>query len=208
VVYLGALELAQGKWAAAFPLLEEGIVLADRSQDHGALEAAHVALAEHDLLEGHPEAARMHLDPLLERSDQENASTPELLPLMAKTSLELGNQALAEALTEQTIARARGEGDRFALVPALFVQAILAARQEHWPEAVAALEEAQALARAIPYPYAEAKALYTYGQLYAAKGEPAQARETYEQALAILDRLGEGLYRPHVERALAEVAKG
>jgi hypothetical protein len=57
----------------------------------------------------------------------------------------------------------------------------------------------------MPYPYAEAKALHVYGQLHAAKGEPALAREKYEAALAILTRLGEWLYRSHVERALAKL---
>ena len=62
------------------------------------------------------------------------------------------------------------------------------------------------LVRAMPYPYAEAKALYVYGQLHAVKGETEQAREKYEAAIAICERLGEGLYRPHIERALAELA--
>jgi hypothetical protein len=57
----------------------------------------------------------------------------------------------------------------------------------------------------MPYPYAEAKALYVFGQLHAAKGEQEQARKAYDASLAILNRLGEGLYRPHVERALTEL---
>jgi hypothetical protein len=57
----------------------------------------------------------------------------------------------------------------------------------------------------MPLPYAEAKARYGYGQLYAAKGESEPAREQYRAALAILDRLGERLYAEHVERALAEL---
>jgi hypothetical protein len=60
----------------------------------------------------------------------------------------------------------------------------------------------------MPYPYAEAKALYVYGQLLVAKGEPGPAREQYWAALAICDQLGEGLYRPHIERALAVLEQG
>jgi hypothetical protein len=70
---------------------------------------------------------------------------------------------------------------------------------------VAALEEALERARAMPYPYGEAKTLWVYGRLEAAHGDPATARERFIQALAICERLGEGLYRPHIERALAEV---
>ena len=54
--------------------------------------------------------------------------------------------------------------------------------------------------RAMPYPYAEAKTLWVYGRLEAARGDPAAARLRIEQALLICDRLGEGLYRPRIEQ--------
>jgi transcriptional regulator with XRE-family HTH domain len=68
---------------------------------------------------------------------------------------------------------------------------------------VALLAEALASTRAMPYPYAEAKALWGYGQLEAARGNPVAARKHFKKALAICDRLGEGLYRKHIERDLA-----
>jgi len=55
-------------------------------------------------------------------------------------------------------------------------------------------------------PYAEAKALYVYGRLHMAQGEPERARERFTAASAILDQLGERLYAEHIERALAEIA--
>jgi hypothetical protein len=72
-------------------------------------------------------------------------------------------------------------------------------------EAEAALEETLALCRTLPCPYAEAKALAVYGQLHAARGEPERARERYMAARAICEQLGERLYRPQIERALAEL---
>ncbi len=60
----------------------------------------------------------------------------------------------------------------------------------------------------MPYPYAEAKALYVYGLLEIARRDAERAREQLAAALSILNRLGEGLYRPHVERALAGLAVG
>jgi hypothetical protein len=94
---------------------------------------------------------------------------------------------------------------RLVLVDALRVRGLLAIAQGRWQHAKAALEEAFSLALAMPYPYAEAKAHSVYGQLHAAKGEPDLARERYQAALSICARLGEGLYRPHIERALAEL---
>lgn len=60
-------------------------------------------------------------------------------------------------------------------------------------------------ARAMPYPYAELKALYVYGLPERARGDSKAMRERPTGALAICDRLVERLYRPHVERLLVEV---
>jgi len=68
---------------------------------------------------------------------------------------------------------------------------------------VALLAEALASTRAMPYPYAEAKILWVYGRLETARGDPAAARKRFTAALTICDRLGEGLYRTHVEHDLA-----
>jgi hypothetical protein len=62
-----------------------------------------------------------------------------------------------------------------------------------------------ALARQMPYPYAEAKALSTYGDLLVANGQPERARDQYEAALTILRSVGEVLYTERIERALAEI---
>jgi tetratricopeptide (TPR) repeat protein len=92
------------------------------------------------------------------------------------------------------------------LVDALRLQAAVWNRQERWDEAEAALEEAFALTREMPYPYAEAKALATYGDLLVACGKPERARDQYEAALAILRPLGEVPCAERIERALAEIA--
>jgi hypothetical protein len=86
------------------------------------------------------------------------------------------------------------------------MRAMVAARQELYREATDALEEALALSYTMPYPYAEAKALWVYGQVEVARGDAAAAQNRFAAALAICDRLGEGLYRPHIEHALNMVS--
>ena len=93
------------------------------------------------------------------------------------------------------------------MVDALRIQAMLAIRQDRWQDATDNLNEAIALCQAMPYPYAEAKALWVYGRLEVARGDPAAARECFTLALAICDRLGEGLYRPHIEQALTQLGQ-
>jgi tetratricopeptide (TPR) repeat protein len=87
------------------------------------------------------------------------------------------------------------------------VRALCAIERREWLVATDALEQALALCRAMPYPYAEAKARYAYGQLWLAMGEPEHAREQFEQALAICDRLGERMYGTVIEKALEPVRR-
>jgi hypothetical protein len=106
---------------------------------------------------------------------------------------------------EQALGRARREEMRLVLVEALRVQALIALRQEQWAEAACSLEEGVALARRMPYPYAEARLLHVGGQLHAALGEPELARERLQAALALCQRLGARRDIPRVEQALASL---
>lgn len=72
----------------------------------------------------------------------------------------------------------------------------------NWDAATHALDRAMTLSRAMPSPYSEAKALYTYGMLHARKGEYHLAIERLRAALAIFGRLGERPYTAHAERQL------
>jgi hypothetical protein len=93
------------------------------------------------------------------------------------------------------------------LVDGLRVLAMVRLRQCHREEACALLEEAIELCRAMPYPYAEVKALWVYGQLEAARGDLVAATGHFTAALAICDQLGEGLYRPRIEQELEQIGR-
>jgi hypothetical protein len=73
-------------------------------------------------------------------------------------------------------------------------------REEQWSSCAEALDESLAHAQAIPYPYAVVKALWIYGRLERAWGEPLAAQRQFEQALTICARLGERLYAERIER--------
>jgi hypothetical protein len=88
-------------------------------------------------------------------------------------------------------------------VDALRVQAMVAARQEQWQEAEQALEEGIALARSMPYPYAEAWLLHLSGRLHVQVRKPETARERLTTALTIFQRLGARKDIEQVERDLA-----
>jgi hypothetical protein len=102
---------------------------------------------------------------------------------LAWALLEAGAETRAGALAGETLARARAQGERLALVDALRVQGMVLRRQGHTDEAAGVLAEGLALARSLPYPYAEARILAELGMR--------------EEALTIFQRLGA---REDVER--------
>src|SRR5262249_13348893 len=74
------------------------------------------------------------------------------------------------------------QGYSLEVVDALRVKARLALLQGRWSEALTALEDTLGRCQAMPYPYAEAKAHYIFGQLHRARGEPDQARAVRDGA--------------------------
>jgi hypothetical protein len=118
--------------------------------------------------------------------------------------MTLGRLEAAEALLDALLVSA----PPLLRVDALRIQGMLATLQGGWEVGVAALEEALELTRAIPYPYAELKTLWIYGQLEAARGNAAAAEARFRAALVICDRLGEGWYRRYIEQDLQPLSGG
>jgi DNA-binding XRE family transcriptional regulator len=199
----GRMRLVSGEVEPARAALLDAIAAAEHDHETPALAWMNVLLAECDLAEGNTMAARDRLLALFARFTIEEWGTNEALPVLAEAHVELGEWDNAETLLSRGAAYARGRDDRLTLVDTLRIQALLALRRGEWPVGAAALEESLTLCRAMPCPYAEAKALYVYGLLHIAVGEPARARARFAQVLAICTRLGERLYAGRVERALA-----
>jgi predicted ATPase/DNA-binding XRE family transcriptional regulator len=202
-IHRGMYALAEGREEEGRRLIEEVIERIAKGAPASYVLDPTCRLAEADLLAGNAEQARLRLTPLLSDlhtyhpSDEKNARGLLLL-VLAWAEIALGRYEDAEARLAALLASATP----LFRPDVLRVQGSFAMQQERWDVACEALDEALASARAMPYPYAELKALWVYGQLESAWGNPVAARERFEQALAICDRLGEGLYRPRIEQAL------
>jgi class 3 adenylate cyclase/tetratricopeptide (TPR) repeat protein len=203
----GPLQLALGQWDAAASSGQTPLALAKESSKLESLRLVQWILTELDLYQGEAASARDRLLPLLDREGLVELGVNPLLPLLIWALLDLDEVEAAENLAMQTVARLRTHHDQLNLVDALRMEAAVGIRQGRWDEAEAVLEEALVIARAMPYPYAEAKALAVYGDLLVARGQPAQAHDHYEAALAILHPLGEVPYTERIERALADMAR-
>jgi hypothetical protein len=159
-------------------------------------------LAEIDVRAGHPERARARLAPPLDAATRDEADVSLILAPCAWAHLELGDKASAATIVDQAIRQSRAQNDRFTLVDALRVQAMVAIRQQRRTEAEQALEEVLTLARRMPYPYAEARLLHLYGLLHLQQKEPGRAAGRLETALAIFRGLGARWDAAQVEEAL------
>jgi tetratricopeptide (TPR) repeat protein len=201
--WYGELAFRMGDWDTALHCVEEGIVLAAHNEERQGLRRMQTLLAEYDLREGQPQAARARLMPLLDRPGMEEHDVTWLLPTLAWAYLDLGDVASAVEMAGQAAQRARAQAHRLALVDALWVQAMVAIRQQHWDEATRALEEGLTLAREMPYPYAEGRLLHVSGEMHVQKGEPDLAQERLAAALAIFWRLGARKDSERVEHAIA-----
>ena len=203
----GRIYLARGEAQAAEECLHAAMQQSQDPNSRLVLLQANAALAEADLLRTDATAALVRLEPLLDRASSYEQSDTDVVPLIAWACLELGEVERAAAMLAECLRHARERRYHVLLADALRIQALLDLRQGRWQEAEAALDEALALTRSMPYPYAEAKTLYVYGDLHAAQGNVERGRDHYEAALAILGRLGERLYAEQVEQALGKVSR-
>jgi tetratricopeptide (TPR) repeat protein/transcriptional regulator with XRE-family HTH domain len=200
---LGWLSTVQGDRGAGEQYLAEAEEIARQSGPAQVLRFITALRAECELLAGQAEAANERLQPWFSGEPMQERTRLELSVLRAWAAVELGAAADAQTLLADTVKCARAAGMLLVLPDALRAQALWEIHQRRWRQAEDTLEEAITLCRAMQYPYAEAKALYVFGQMWAAKGEPGRARTRFEPALAICHHLGERLYGQAIEQALA-----
>jgi tetratricopeptide (TPR) repeat protein len=127
-----------------------------------------------------------------------------LLPYLACAYLDLGDEKRAEDAVLEGIERARAQGHNLALVELLRVRGMVLARRRSWDEAERTFEEAVSIARAIRYPYAEARALHEWGLMFVSRMDPERGRDQLEKAAGIFRRLGSRPYYDLVHKAMAD----
>lgn len=203
---LGALQMARGDWSAGEEALEAHTAIALETGDLRLMHLAQTPLAERDVLEGRPEDGRRRLERVLALPGMSGTGVAAVLPVLAWTYLELGDDRRAEELAASAIARATAEDNQMALVEALRVQGIIRSQQGSFQEACRSFEEGLALLRRMKqYPYLLARLLYDWGSTDLENAEPMRARGRLEEALSIFRRLGARPYIERTERALAEL---
>jgi tetratricopeptide (TPR) repeat protein/DNA-binding XRE family transcriptional regulator len=199
ITCLGKIALCQGSIEEGERRLLEVLERASDLPDFVA-EAA-VGLADYDLFAGRAEAALRRLASL-PRSLRLKPSG--LVDVLARAHLASGDLMEAEAILVEWIEVCKAE-ERAAYIDALWSLGMVWAAGERWAEADSSFGEAVGLAREMPYPYAEARALYHWGLDLHRQHRVDESRERLEGALILFRRLGATPYMERVEQALASL---
>ena len=185
-----------GAWDQARAYLE-GSLQAARSVQLVSIEWTALAhLADLDLLDGRPQDAVTRLHPVtadrpLPAVEDLTWDTPvELLSVLAEAHLELSDLDRARAYAGCAVDHARRMGAWVQGIRALEVHGMVLARDGHDDLARAAYQEGLDRARAMPFPYGQARLLHADGLLDRQQQDHAAAHAKFAQALAILERLG------------------
>ena len=198
-----------GAWDQARAYLE-GSLQAARSVQLVSIEWTALAhLADLDLLDGRPQDAVTRLHPVtadrpLPAVEDLTWDTPvELLSVLAEAHLEVGDLDRARAYGGCAVDHARRMGAWVQGIRALEVHGMVLARDGHDDLARAAYQEGLDRARAMPFPYGQARLLHAYGLLDRQQQDHGAAHAKFAQALAIFERLGADNAADRLRQAIA-----
>ena len=199
-----------GAWDQAQAYLEGSLQAARSLRVVQVERAALTHLADLDLLDGRPQDAVTRLHPVtadhpLPAVEDLTWDTPvELLSVLAEAHLELSDLERARAYAGRAVDHARRMGAWVQGIRALEVHGMVLARDGHHDLARAAYREGLDRARAMPFPYGQARLLHACGLLDRQQHDHAAAHAKFVQALAILERLGADNDAGRLRRAIAD----
>jgi DNA-binding CsgD family transcriptional regulator len=153
-----------------------------------------------------PDEAHTHLEGLLEEDRAASIREPSefrFLPDNIEALIALGRLQDAETELEFLEDCANAAGRTSAIAAACRCRALLAAAQGDLSRALAAAREAVALAAQVESPFERGRSLFVLGVVLRRAKQLRAARESFEAASAVFERIGTRLW---VERTRAELA--
>jgi tetratricopeptide (TPR) repeat protein/transcriptional regulator with XRE-family HTH domain len=202
---LGLLHLSQGRTDLGMHHLHALQAASQAGGDLGTLRYVTCILAEHEMLQGNPDAALALLQPLLDRPDQEEKSVVKLLPIVAWALHDMAHLDKAQTTIENWMRRVSGHNMTRLRADGLRIKAMVAQRGGRADVARNILDEALSLCETMGYPYGKAKTLYVYGLVLKDQAEVSLARERLEAAKAILLELDEHEYAGVISLAIGDL---
>ncbi|MGI8967959.1 MAG: tetratricopeptide repeat protein [Chloroflexota bacterium] len=203
----GSLEFLEGNVDAAEQLASEGLVMAERTHDAQGLHMARKLLGQVEWRRGRTEAALALLTPLLSDPQTPNPQTAFAAPLVIEALLDIGAVEQAGAMAAEAVEQAIRRNHELALVDLLRARGLVLRRQGLREDAGHAFEASVTLARQMPYPYAEARALHVWGEMLITDGAKQEGLTRLGEALTIFQRLGARLDSEETEQAMTALSE-
>ncbi len=182
----GWLALWRGEWRRARETLTKALDLAAAAGYRQMVDYAQVQLATLDVLEGRPRSALERLD-----LPPEHRTVPGfglLVPVLAH--LAQGEDRRAVEIAGATTRRVLSWNQPDILVDTWRVYATALLAEGEMEQAEQILEQCIELARTIPYPYSEARALVQVASIRRRQRRSYEAKRLVADAVAIFERLG------------------
>jgi transcriptional regulator with XRE-family HTH domain/tetratricopeptide (TPR) repeat protein len=202
---LGAIELAEGNWAAVDQQLAACLVENPRFGHHNRREHAQRLLAQRDVLASQPAAALARLEEVVAVEGDLHAGT---LALKAWAWLEMGKLVPAAQAAAKAVELASERGNRLDLVEALLVHGRIAGAAGDPTTASRRLDEGLSLAQAMGFPYAEGRVRLARAEYEVRMRQTQTGYADLEAAMTIFRRLGAQPYLQQAVNLAAAVGAG
>lgn len=183
-----SLLFAPGEWEAMPGALKECINLSESLEGLSGIRAQRLRVEE-DLLAGRGEKALALVESLQDRQELQGDES-EVRWLLAWALLDAGNEVAAERVILTHEEEATRDSLRLHLVLWRRVHGMLHVHRREWSDAELCFRDALTLARAMPYPYAEARTLEERARMWIRRGEGRQAVESLDAARRLFDGVG------------------
>ncbi len=203
---LGDMEMHSGERDRAHDFFSRAYTLATERYDPQALASVVRGLADIDLLDGRPDAARSRLSGYLAERDTDTVDPIHIAPALVDALVELNELGEAEDLLSRALAEAETVGLNGGLLARLLtVKGRLQARQERWNESESTLRDAIALAASASTPMNQGRAWFEMGALAVLRGDAGEGRASFRHALTIFQSLGAQPWLERTQSALVEI---
>lgn len=203
VLFLATLDEMEGKEGAEASLRHVLDMAVDNRDQQAMLEALR-SLVRITLRQGNPGEAQALVHKVMEASPQQAArfwghtATSHL----AWVLLELGDEIGAERTVQESLASPVLQIAAYDRVTVLRILGLVRGYRGQHHEASAAFEESLTLARSFPAPFEEALTLFHYGSTLSRAEQREAARQRFDAAQALFQRLGAAPYERQTELAL------
>jgi len=205
---LGALANVQGQWQKALACYGESLPRFETTGNIGGMASTYHNIAMSYADNANWAEASIHYEKSFRLAQQLGDVHLQTLVKLNRVELYLaiGDAALAEVLCQQVLQTYQRLQDHLGEADACKFLGMIAAKKRAWTKAKAHFEKSIRLALEFHHPLGEAEARWEYGRMLKQKGAAQNAREQFEQALALFRKVNAAVEIEKVQQEIDGIA--